>query len=109
MDIKFKPAVPNGYKRFKCDKCGCQFIKRVKSVVAECIKCRWGLLAVGYNSQKVDTYAKMKLYWLRNPKAWEDNIKRRTTQNLEGGNKKQTYLNDSFGNRLGIMPEAIDI
>lgn len=109
MEITFKPALPKGYKRFCCDRCGFQFIKKVTSPISRCLKCEWGLIALGYRNRGLDVYSEMKLYWLRNPRAWEDNIKRRSTVNRQGGNSKQTYLNDSFGHRMGAMPEAVEI
>lgn len=99
--------MPRGYKRFKCNRCGCQFVKRVTSPVARCIKCENGCLALGYKNRRLDVYSQMKLNWLRNPKEWEDNIKRRTMQNLKDSDK--VYLNDSSGRRIGEMPEAIEI
>lgn len=109
MEITFKPALPQGYKRFHCDRCGFQFIKKVTSPISRCQKCEWGLTAKGYENKRLDVYSKMKLYWLKNPKAWEDNIKRRSTQNLAGSNSKRTFLNDSSGRRVGAMPEAQEI
>ena len=44
-------------------------------------------------------WERMKQYFYKYPKAWEDNIKHRTT--VAG----KTYLTDNSGVRLGEMPK----
>lgn len=80
MDIQLKPALPKGYKRFECDRCGFKFIQKISSPIIRCKKCEWGLISLDFRYKKLDPYSEMKLYWLKHPKAWEDNIKKRTVK-----------------------------
>lgn len=117
MDIEYiKPK----FRYFECSRCSFKFLKKISestSGIARCQNCEYPCIEYrlkGRFGQDTDIlktmpiYSQMKYYWLKNPKAWEENIKNRSTQNMSGGNKK-TYLNDSSGHRIGEMPQAIEI
>lgn len=90
------------FKRFRCDRCGYQFVKKLASLATRCPKCFRGLKCLDFDNyvRHLDPYSRMKVGWVMNEKEWADNIRRRQIV----GDK--VYLNDSSGHRLGEMPTA---
>lgn len=96
MDITYKPALPEGFKRFECGRCGYKFVQKIYSPVIRCKKCEYPCISIEFKNKKLDPYSEMKLYWLKNPKAWEDNIQKRAIANKEGGNSKVKMKDGSY-------------
>lgn len=121
MDIEY---IPPQAKYFHCSKCGKTTTKKLTesiSGIARCGICQYpaiehrlkhpaaGIVLTDEQViKRLPVYTQMKYYWLKNPKSWEDNIKKRETQNLAGGNKK-IYMKDNSGHRVGAMPEVVKV
>jgi hypothetical protein len=114
------------HRFFKCSRCSLTFKKKLyesSSGIARCALCEYpcveyrfkhlacGVLLTDEQAvRRLPIYSQMKYFWLKHPKAWEENIKSRAImKNKEGGNKDRVYLNDSRGRRLGLMPEAVSL
>lgn len=102
MQIEYTPALPKGYKRFECNRCGYKFIQKIASPVIRCKKCENPCISLDFKNKKLDPYSEIKLYWLKYPQAWADNIKHRKIDNKEGGSRN-IRMDD---NRR--LPEIVD-
>ncbi len=45
------------------------------------------MVSVDFKGKRLDPYAELKLYWLKHPKAWEDNIKHRKNNKMDDNRK----------------------
>lgn len=88
------------FRRFKCRRCGLEFIKRHSSIVERCLKCQTSVIDKDHRGS-LDPYSQMKHYWYKYPKYWENQIKHRKL--IDG----KVYILDDKGYKIGVMPELI--
>lgn len=111
-------------RSFYSKKCGYKFIKQHAVSVEKCPKCEEPVIDVNIKYpfpyitlsdsrilSNLDAYSRMKYQWYKYPKSWVYNIqKQRELENLSVSmnpedKPRKVFMKDSFGDRIGEMPQ----